>query len=438
MNINVSYQVKLLNHGSIIQETVNVYQKALAYVIDVVNKEWNSIASIYKKEKLKAQGFVEGLIHSVKKKAVKYDFDKLFVKYPSYLRRGTINAALGAVSSYRSNLKNWEENGKHGKEPTLTLKRRAMPTFYKDNTSNCNEMLQRNGNTVLLKLYNKKDWVWVPIRCRRQDVKYLNKWWTGIKASAPTLVHGHNCFYLRFLYVAKRDLKVIDPPKETILAVDLGINTDATCSVMTADGTVIARKFLDFPIEKDRLYHQLNRIKGLQRKHGPTGGRHEWKKVVRINEAHATRVANSIVTLAAMYDVDTIVFEYLDMKGKTYGPKKQRLHMWRKNSIQKMVEIKAHLNCIHVSHICAWNTSKLAYDGSGKVERGIKNDNQEPNYSLCKFTSGKMYNCDLNASYNIGARYFIRKMIYKTPELADKVPVASRRTYSDLKALLAA
>ena len=50
MNINVSYQVKLLNHGSIIQETVNVYQKALAYVIDVVNKEWNSIASIYKRK----------------------------------------------------------------------------------------------------------------------------------------------------------------------------------------------------------------------------------------------------------------------------------------------------------------------------------------------------------------------------------------------------
>lgn len=114
------------------------------------------------------------------------------------------------------------------------------------------------------------------------------------------------------------------------------------------------------------------------------------------------------------------------------------LHMWRKNSVQKMVEIKAHLNCIHVSRICAWNTSKLAYDGSGNVERSIKNDNQEPDYSLCKFTSGKMYNCDLNASYNIGARYFIRKMIYKTPELADKVPVASRRTYSDLKALLAA
>jgi len=50
MNINVSYQVKLLNHGSITQETINVYQKALAYVIDVVNKEWDSITPIYKKE----------------------------------------------------------------------------------------------------------------------------------------------------------------------------------------------------------------------------------------------------------------------------------------------------------------------------------------------------------------------------------------------------
>jgi hypothetical protein len=65
---------------------------------------------------------------------------------------------------------------------------------------------------------------------------------------------------------------------------------------------------------------------------------------------------------------------------------------------------------IRVSHVNAWNTSSLAYDGTGKVERGVNH-----NYSICRFTTGKVYNCDLNASYNIGARYFIREIIKTLP-----------------------
>ncbi|MGK7940705.1 MAG: zinc ribbon domain-containing protein, partial [Crocosphaera sp.] len=42
----------------------------------------------------------------------------------------------------------------------------------------------------------------------------------------------------------------------------------------------------------------------------------------------------------------------------------------------------------------------LEQNGSGKVKRN-KN-----NYSLCVFPSGKQYNADLGASYNIGARYW--------------------------------
>ena len=42
--------------------------------------------------------------------------------------------------------------------PTLTLKRNMMPTFYRDNTSQCDDMLQQNENSVSLKLYNNHDW----------------------------------------------------------------------------------------------------------------------------------------------------------------------------------------------------------------------------------------------------------------------------------------
>ena len=71
-----------------------------------------------------------------------------------------------------------------------------------------------------------------------------------------------------------------------------------------------------------------------------------------------------------MYNADVIVFEHLDRKGKVRGSKKQRLHMWRSQYVQSMVENKAHRLSMRVSHICAWGTSRLAFDGSGYVLRG--------------------------------------------------------------------
>ena len=74
---------------------------------------------------------------------------------------------------------------------------------------------------------------------------------------------------------------------------------------------------------------------------------------------------------------------------------------------------------MRISRICAWNTSKLAYDGSGKVERGtyIQNGVKKYNYSICTFQ-----NCDLNASYNIGARYFIRELL-KSESVTRRLPI---------------
>ena len=102
---------------------------------------------------------------------------------------------------------------------------------------------------------------------------------------------------------------------------------------------------------------------------------------------------------------DVIVFEYLETKGKISGRKKQKLHLWRKRDIKKRCEHQAHRRGMRISRICAWNTSRLAYDGSGTVVR------DPGNHSLCTFQNGKRYNSDLSASYNIGARYFIGKLV---------------------------
>lgn len=91
---------------------------------------------------------------------------------------------------------------------------------------------------------------------------------------------------------------------------------------------------------------------------------------------------------------------------------KARLHHWRAMDVQRRVETKAHQDGMRFSKICAWNTSKLAFDGSGTVSRGIHG-----NYSVCRFTYGKIYNCDLSASYNIGARFFLREYMKLYPNI---------------------
>ncbi|ALX48935.1 SDR family NAD(P)-dependent oxidoreductase [Lentibacillus amyloliquefaciens] len=96
---------------------------------------------------------------------------------------------------------------------------------------------------------------------------------------------------------------------------------------------------------------------------------------------------------------------------------------------------KMHYVGMRISRINARNTSALAFDGSGKLTRNNKKD-------LATFTTEKVYHADLSASYNIGARYFIRgiqKCISEKKWLAlqAKVPELSKRTQQTLSSLIA-
>ena len=156
---------------------------------------------------------------------------------------------------------------------------------------------------------------------------------------------------------------------------------------------------------------------------------------------YATGTAGFLVSSMRLMiedSVDVIVFEHLSFTGKKHGGSKaQKLSMWKRNSIQDYVEHKAHRCGIRISRICAWGTSKLAFDGSGALER------DETNRALATFASGKQYNCDLSASYNIGARYFVRELLKPLPamvrsQLSANVPDVERRiqvTLATLKVL---
>ena len=255
MEITSSYGVEIRKVNVPVSLTYRIYREAVRVLALFYDTVWEELSAITdRKERF---NHAEHLVHGTKKNRAVYDFDSLFPKMPSYLRRSAITHALGAVSSYRTRFAQWEEGGKEGKPPVLGERTHAMPVFYRKNMYEKGE-----GDMASLKLYNGKDWVWVKARLLHTDMEYLRK------------------------------------GGQRICAVDLGLNSDAACSIMEADGTVCARKFINFADDKDRLWKVLDRIRKMCRDHGPksTGGL--WKYAVRCNGELSKKTAAAIVRFA--------------------------------------------------------------------------------------------------------------------------------------------
>ena len=414
MNIFSSYKVKIKHYNHIFEQTVEIYRNAVSFFIDVCDKEWDILESLNSLERCRK--IEELTLQTKKNQNPKYDFNERFYKMPSYLRRSAINTATSCYSSYYSSLKNWEDNSV-GNRPKLQLDRNVMPTLYKNNM-----YIRTDDGTARIKVFHKNDWVWLDVKLNNQDVKYINNHCKFKKECVPTLNKQGKCWYLVFPFEDKVEFQKVDIQDQIICAVDLGLNNNATCSIMQSDGTVVGRKFVNLATEKDHLYKALNRVKKAQQ-NGAIRCPTLWKHVNDLNTCISRKTAKEIVDFAVLYNVDAIVFEYLDTQGKKRGKGKQKLALWRKQEIQKFVEHKAHILGIRISRVCAWNTSKLAFDGSGRVKRGtyIQNGVEKYNYSICTFSNGKQYNCDLSASYNIGARYFIRELL-KSDSVMRRLP----------------
>ena len=427
MKLTSSYAIEIKHINKLFRQTIKIYNDAISFCVKAFEEHWEVLETLDtgKKERF---AYADALIHSTKSNNAKYpEFDIKFRKMPSYLRFSVINTALGYLSSYHSNLDNWKFSNSDGKAPSLQTHLNKLPTFYKGNMylDDC------DGDAVRLKLFVNNDWNWVTVQLKHTDVINIQRRMQNAKMSCPTLEKKNKKWFLRFAFEEKVDLNKTKLEEQRILAVDLGINTDATCSVMNIEGAILAREFINFASDKDQLYHTLNKIKKVQQRYGSNNIQKLWRYAKFHNEELARKIAKQIVSIAVEYQCDVIVFEHLDMKGKLRGKTKQKLHLWKKNTIQRIVEHKAHQNGIRISRVCAWNTSRLAYDGTGVVLRGKAAE--LPTYSLCKFSNGKVYNCDLSASYNIGARYFIREVEKSLPakvwsDIVAKVPECQKRT----------
>ena len=428
MRIYTTYKAKIKHYNHIFKETVSIYRYAVDYLIYVCTENWDKISQM--DSSMKRQRYVETLIHSTKDNPhPKYDFDKKFYKMPCYLRRGAISEAVGKVSSYQSNLSNWNRNPV-GKAPSIPKAGYVFPSMYRSGMYN-----QTDDYRAQVKVYIRNTWDWITVDLRKSDMDYIYRHCKDRKHCAPTLRKRGKEWFLEFPFEEETTLNKTSVSDQTVVAVDLGINSAATVSVMRSDGTILGRHFCKLSKETDHLTHSVNRIKKAQQNRNQKTPR-LWAKAKGVNHDIATKTAQFIVDVAVLYSADVIVFEHLDRGGKLHGSKKQRLHMWRSQEVQSIVTNKAHRLGMRISHICAWGTSKFAFDGSGIVERGV-----DGNYSVCRFQSGKTYNCDLSATYNIGSRYFIREILKSLPErerlrIEAKVPQCSKRSTCTLSTLI--
>ena len=438
MKIMSSYAIKLAGDLKALENSILIYREALAFIIPIVDNHWNEIKDFeFSNER---NNYVEKLIHSTKDNQAIYNFDEEFHKFPCYLRRAIVASAIGIVSSYRSNLTNWEEKKlelegtgeKIPQPPRLITRHYDYPAYYKNN-------LFRNFDpetqTIELKVFKNNDWIYETYTLKTSDCNYYKKNLANKKQNVPTIKRRGRRFYAEFSYEEWVPLIDQDDIKK-ICAIDLGIDTDATCSIMGKDGTIYARKFIHFSEEHDLLDTQLGRIKRNQRR-GNKRNKKLWKRVSGISQDIADKTARAIFEFGHEYGVDVFVLEFLEFKGKNAV---KRAHFWRYKRIYSVLGMIAHRHGLRISRVSARNTSKLAFDGSGIVKRGSKVSEDTP-YSIVQFSSGKFYNADLNASYNIGARYWIRHILKpvsetKRLELEAKVPQVAKRSTCTLSHLI--
>ncbi|OZU87342.1 transposase [Virgibacillus indicus] len=440
MDVVKTLRHKIRNHSRIFDDTLVIYNQVLSFIMEVIEQEFKNLDDYSTQSMVSA---VEKLIHITKSNPLpKYkEFNSQFFKYPSYLRRSTISAAFGKVKSFRSNYKNWEIEkeiafleGKKFKNnpPKLQLEHKEFPVFYKEN------MCKRADDTsTQIKIFHRNDWIWIDIHFKEQDLYKRDVW--SWKECNPKLVKVGKKYFLHISYESTVELSKTEIKDQIICAVDQGITNSAVCSIIDANGTVLDRKFINQSKEKDQLYTMTNKLRKVQAVSGQIKAPNFWRRINGLQTHIVNNTAHEIVNFAKEHNCDVIVFEFLDkmkIPKNHWGAKKLRfkLRYWRKKGVQNKVEEMAHYAGMRISRINARNTSALAFDGSGKVKRNNKKD-------LAVFKTGKIYHADLSASYNIGARYFIRgilKSFSETKRLAlqAKVPDLSKRTKQTLSSLI--
>ena len=383
-----------------LEMTIREYRRFCRALSYVVMGHWRQIAESSSRCKT-----IEKLIHKTAKNPnpkYKY-FQNNFYKFPSYLRRAAIEFVCGQVSSYLSRYRDWQDgrrNRRDARSPLFNPDAGCYPSLYK---GNCIKY-DINFDNAEIKVWNGRDWVWVKVPIKTKRNRHLLG---HSQQLSPQLIVKNKNVHLSVPF----NLKPEKLEGEKVCAIDIGINTLATASIVTKSGTVTARKFFHPAADidrRDKHWLLVSRKARLTKKLHRGFAKDNYRKARQINVNINHQISRKIVNFAINNGASVIVFEQLKGWRPTGGKKRsslrQRFHGWLHRRLVLLTEQKFQEVGGQIEKVYARGTSSWAYDGSGKVKRN------KSNYSEATFASGKQYNADLSASYNIAARYIAYKL----------------------------
>lgn len=372
------------------------YCKALSYV---VMGHWAAIS-----EADSQCVAVEKLIHQTSKNPhPKHSyFGKRFYKFPSYLRRAAIAFVCGQVSSFLTRYRTWQSGDRQHREskpPRFNPEAGCYPALYRGQCIKFHDAF----SVAEIKVWNGSDWVWVKVPIASLRQRHLLEHSKGL---SPYLIVRDGKAHLSVPFK-------LHPKKlsgDLVCAVDVGINTTATATIVSSGGTVIARRFLHRGTDIDRRDKVLGQIRAkakLTKKLSKGFCKGLYRRAAGLNHNMAQHLSKELVRFAMEHGAHVIVFEALQgwkpKGGRKRSTLKQRFHGWLHRLLVQLTENKFVEVGGKVALVYPRGTSSWAYDGSGKLTRS------KANYALATFQSGKRYNCDLSASSNIAARYWAYK-----------------------------
>lgn len=304
-----------------------------------------------------------------------------------YLTSGYVDLLIGQLNSYYD---------RHGRLPASYFEMQECPAYSKgvlpysaDDGHTSGQAVKyeydEDAQTLTVKLKTpdtvepetRGDWTWTEHELEGYEAfhELLKQGSLSAPSFQPTRTKtGDDYYELSFPVEVEHAEKPDDV--ETVLAIDGGIRKDATAVVVTEDGEQLSVPYFIQNTERERMKNlarernQLNsklaylRRQGLDHTDSFTYVHAEYKrvnnKIVNKREQLVHDVANQILALALVYDVDAIIHEDLRSLSppRGEGQLSWELSSWARREIISKIEYRADIVGLHMKRVRPGNTSR--------------------------------------------------------------------------------
>ena len=310
---------------------------------------------------------------------------------PLYLRRATINEAIGQVRAYFGLLEN-AKNNKNMKEPSKATTFNCSMTFYKGMYKD-----MKDGH-IKLKLFDGTDWKWFDAKFKDWDIP------NNVEILSPTIVIKKD--YVMAHIPIKQTVEDVTPIKyrmqnENIRVCGIAFsNSDkfAICVILDHTGKMIKTLFIG---GGDEYRHRTSQIIGEIKKHRERNWNYAekdhktyWAKLNRISQHYAHDVSRKIVNFCVENDVQVISIADLTDVSIHFGKKVGKYSpIYLRKKIIEYMKYKAFKESIIVTTIRSNYTASKCY----KCRANVKRKNLK---AICE--NGHESDYFFNSAMNIG------------------------------------